>query len=316
LVFACSAYDEASPEPLPPGPDGGPTGDATGDAPEDAEGARPWLPKEGIYRYRVDGQQHLAFDAVQFSEYRDEGPVAPAEIRYEASEGCWRFRLCLVSGKCDDKPATAAYSEIAWSFCAAGGRLEERGMREVSHWSVLGEVRKAVSEVTCVPGQSQYAATDLSITSWSQVCSGVVDGKASLGFSTGGTYRYLGEENVTVGSAPVRAFRYAQERIVTTNAPTGAPEGRQIAEWWLAPNGLPLRVRRGARIETNVGFGRVTFMELPKTRYDAGAGAMTMNDCVLDSLEPGALPLLDAGPDAAADGPAPPDASSDAGADG
>ena len=299
-IFACTPYE--------PGPD--PREDAGTDAPSgsdaeaDATPAQRWLPPQGTYRYRVDGQQFIAVQTFGFSEYRDEGPVAPAEIRYEGAAGCFRFRLCLVSGKCDDKPP-AAYSEIAWSFCAVGDRLEERGTREVSQWFV-GELRRGVSQVTCEPGQAVYAMANPSPTPWSHVCSGVVDNKTDLTFSTSGTYRYLGEEDVIVGGKAVRGFHFAQEREVKKGVEMNAPDGKHVAEWWIAENGLPLRVRRGAQINTNVGID-VFFREQAKTPYDAGPGGMTMNDCVLDSLEPGPLPVVDAGPDA----PAPTDAGTD-----
>jgi hypothetical protein len=280
MMFACSAYDEASPNPTP-SPD-----DAGADAPSNSDTGGTvtptWLPTPGTYRYHVDGLQRLSVGA---PEYRDEDPVAPAVIENQSEPGCWRLRLCLVSGKCDDAPA-AAYSEIAWTFCVSGGHLEQRGAREVTQWFAVGSMRKGTSQVECAPGQALYATTDLTMTSWSHVCSGHVDGNYS--FSTGGPYRYLGEDSVIVGTASVRAYHYAEEHTVSANE-LGAPAGKQIGEWWLAPNGLPLRIRRGASIDTNIGFGTVEFRQGTKTPYDAG-GNMTMDDCVLDSLEPSPLP--------------------------
>lgn len=310
-IFACSAYDEAAPgTPIEDGgTDAPPPSD--GDAEVDATPPQPWLPPEGTYRYRVDGRQFLSVESFGFAEYRDEGPIAPAEIRYEAAPGCFRFRLCLVSGKCDEKPP-AAYSEIAWSFCAVGDHLEERAMRETSQWPVLGDVRRAVSEVTCEPGQSVYATLNPSTTPWSHVCSGLIDGKADLAFATSGSYQFLGEEDVMIGGVAVRGYHFAQSRDVKKSTLLNAPDGKQIAEWWIGANGLPLRIRRGAEIDTNVGFGIAHFRQMTKTPYDAGPGGQTMNDCVLDSLDPGPLPIVDAGVDAAA----PSDAGLDASADG
>lgn len=294
IAFACSSdYEEATTSPS--GPDASTTGTdaAGGDGGGDAAASGPtWLPREGVYRYRVDeGVQRLS---VGSPEYRNEGPVAPAEIRYEAgSASCWRFRLCLVGGKCDDVPTSNAYSEVDWSFCVTAGRLEERGERETTRWVVLNDPKLAVSAVTCDPGQALFAPSDPSSVAgapWSHVCQGSVD--KTHDFATSGPYRYLGEETVTIGGAAIPAFHFREERTVTPTD-NGAPMGMQVGEWWLAKDGLPLRVRRGVSIDTDIGFGTVEFRQLGTKPADAGE--IPMDDCVLDSTEPGPLAIADAG---------------------
>lgn len=289
VTFACSdAYEEATPTTT----DGG-TNDAGVD-PGDSGGisTATWLPREGTYRYRVDGRQRLS---VGNPEYRDEGPVVPAEIRRDGPD-CWHFRLCLVSGKCDDAPA-GAYYEIDWKFCVANAQLEERTSRETLRWIVgPSEPQLGISTVTCQPGQAIYGPNNLATGEWAHVCQGLVEGK-NLTFSTSGSYRYLGEEAVMVAGKPVTAHHFREERAVSANAATnGAPSGKQVGEWWLTNEGLPLRVRRGASIDTKFDpFGPIEFRQTGTQPVEAGV--QSMDDCTLDSLEPSALPVSDAGND-------------------
>lgn len=289
VTFACNAYEEASP------PE--PTGDAgTGDTSTGVDSGEPekqWIPREGSYRYRVDGHQELRVTNLE-PVSRDEGPVVPAEIRREAGTDCWRFRICFVSGKCDDAPA-GAYSEVSLSFCVESARLELRKAVERSRWLLVGQWYAAVSEMTCEPGQATYARTDLSVTSWSHVCQGSVDNKAA--FASSGPYRYIGEETVMVGGTAVPARHFTEERDVVEGV-DGAPDGTQIGEYWLAANGLPVRLRRGVNLVTDVPIGVATFTQSGKQPLPPDAGTIGMDDCMLDSLEPGALPTSDAGADA------------------
>jgi hypothetical protein len=104
-------------------------------------------------------------------------------------------------------------------------------------------------------------------------------------------------DSVLVGGMAVAAFHYAESRRLVASSGS-APNGTQTGEWWIAANGLPLRVRRAVETERDFGFGAIeTFRQSAKTKPDAGsdAGGPIMNDCVLDALEPGALPVVDAG---------------------
>lgn len=288
IAFACSAYDEESSSPAPARqlPDAGAEASAVVEDSGTPAAPPSWLPAEGAYRYRVDGVQYLN---VGNDKDRDEGPSANAEIRKEAAPGCWRFRLCLVSGTCNDAPSDA-YSDASWTFCVDGGRLEARKQRELVHWQLAtGFWQTFTLDVDCAAGQATHAAADLSLTSFAHACDGKANG--TFLFDSSGPYRYLGEDTVMVGNTAVRAFHYAEDHRFSPKT-AGAPTGRKLGEWWLAANGLPVRIRRGMTIDANFGFGSIEFRETAKTPYDAGpdAGSVTMNDCILDSLEPGPLP--------------------------
>jgi hypothetical protein len=273
-ALGCGAsYMEA---PTDAAPDAG-GGDAT--ASVDAGVTPSWLPREGSYRYRVNGRQRLS---VGNPELREEGPVAPAEIRRGSGPGCWSFRLCLVSGRCDDAPS-GAYSEVSWSFCVKDGQLEERSSEEKIKWLVLLEFQSTTSRYECAEGQAPYAPNGFSVTSWSHVCQGAVAGKT---YATSGPYRFEGIEPVRVGAVEVPGYHFRQERRVAANEP-GAPAGVYVGDWWFAADGLPLRVRRGVDLKTDLGFGVVDFRESTKDPTDAGM--LVPNDCVLDALEPAPL---------------------------
>jgi hypothetical protein len=284
-AVACSTYSEAPIDPVPDAASGG-----DGSTNPDSSSPQPtWLPTEGAYRYRVDGRQELrAFQLNPLT--RDEGPIAPAEIRREPGTDCWKLRICLVGGKCEDAP-TGGYSEVSLSFCVDAGRLELRRAVERSRWQLWnGDYRNAVSDMTCDPGQATYAQRDLSMTSWSHVCQGAVD--TQYRFASSGPYRFIGQESMMVGGVSVPAFRFSEERVVA-NTTSGAPAGKQIGEYWFAANGMPLRLRRGVELETDFGIGKVTVIQSSKLPPPDPA-KIEMNDCILDSLEPSVLPVIDA----------------------
>lgn len=280
-AVACGdSYDEAAPAMADAaGGDGG-DGETVTDASADGGVVPTWLPPPGVYRYRVNGRQRLS---VGNPEYRDEGPVAPAEIRAAAEPGCWTFRLCLLSGTCADAPS-GAYSEVRWSFCVRAGQLEELSSEEKTRWLVGFEFQSTSSKYECAPGQAPYAPSGFSVSSWSHVCQGAVADKT---YASSGPYRFEGIEPVRVGSVDVPGYHFHQERTVVANTP-GAPAGDVVADWWLAANGLPLRVRRGVAIRTDIGFGVIDFRESTKDPTDAGV--LVPNDCLLDAIDPAPLP--------------------------
>jgi hypothetical protein len=135
------------------------------------------------------------------------------------------------------------------------------------------------------------------VAEWGQVCSGKVEDGSE--FASSGTYRYLGMDSVLVGGTSIAAFHYSESRKIVASSGS-APNGTQTGEWWIAANGLPLRVRRAVETERDFGFGAIeTFRQSAKTKPDAGsdAGGQTMNDCILDALEPTPFPVADAGAD-------------------
>lgn len=278
LAAACKSYDEAADAPASDAGADTNVGPAL-DSGNNSDAPLTWSPPRGAYRYKVTGQQHLS---VGNPDYRTEGPVAPAQIRDGKAPGCWLLRLCLVSGKCDDNPADA-YSEVTWTFCLSDGALELRASDEITQWAVALDMQRAVSSYTCMPGQAPFAPKEFSVTQWSQVCQGTVGGKT---YATSGPHTFVGKETVHVGAVDVPAYHFHQERTVTKNV-DGAPNGSQVGEYWLRADGLPLRIRRGVKITTDLGFGVVDFTQTTSDKVDAGA--FVPDDCVLDSVDPSPL---------------------------
>ena len=74
---------------------------------------------------------------------------------------------------------------------------------------------------------------------------------------TDGSYTFVGEERLLIGSEEVSTYHYRQARTIT-----GAQTGEQEVELWTeVDNGLPVRSERSFRVDSSSPVGTITYTE-------------------------------------------------------
>ena len=90
---------------------------------------------------------------------------------------------------------------------------------------------------------------------WNQTCTGHNDSIEGTTTSSG-LMPFLGIESVRVGNDDVVTYHLRQRRKVT-----GAQRGMLRADFWLAPDGLPVRERHTVSVATSSPVGAIDYGE-------------------------------------------------------
>ncbi|MBX3207563.1 MAG: hypothetical protein KF764_21115 [Labilithrix sp.] len=226
----------------------------------------PPRPREGVYAYVISGKDTLSFGPVTTSY----GPTASATVvNREGAGSCFTMTLALRSGYTD-----------AQDFCVREDAIVRTGGRRRQFFQVLSGVDVNTSMV-CEPGDVFNVAAPVVGETKTHLCTGknVESENGESPFSSGGTYRYVGEETIKVGSSDVRVRHFREELTVT-----GEQTGKNELDWYFAvESGVLVRLVRKVAI---------VFPRAFETTYAENA------DLSLVALEPAPLPV-DAGSDAA-----------------
>ena len=202
-------------------------------------------PAEGVYEYRGHGSDKLS--VLPFEQAH--GPTMPGTVVHGKS--CWTFRIDYSTHHWQD-----------WTYCPRPDHgLNEKAGRTFQRWDI---------GVTSIDNHSKFACTSPILVPgmqrndrFPQVCKGRNDQIPGETTSAGGT-RYLGMTNVVVGGEKVPAYHLVQHRKVT-----GSQRGTERSEFWLAPNGLPLREKHSIEVKSGSPLGDVTYTEITDFRLQA-----------------------------------------------
>jgi hypothetical protein len=210
----------------------------TSDHPGGAQGGGPLVPAEGVYQYRGHGSDHLSVPPLTQAH----GPGMPATVTH-ITGGCWTFRLDYSSNHWQD-----------WTYCPRGGGLDELGGRTFQRWDLgLSSVENR-STFTCSRSTTLSAGMQPG-DRWKQTCVGRNDSISGVTTSSG-SMRFVGIDNVRVGTKRVASYHLVQRRQVS-----GGQRGTLRADVWLSPDGLPLRERHVISVATSSPVGDIDYEE-------------------------------------------------------
>lgn len=196
-------------------------------------------PPQGVYLYTGSGTDRLDKPPKEQSQ----GPEMPGTVTHRA-DGCWTFRIDY---------STAHWQ--SWDYCPRDGGLDEAGGSTYQRWDFVAFVNESTSTFTC-PDSPTIKAVQRPGQVWRQTCRGTTTGTEGVTTSSG-PYRYVGEETLDVGGAPVRSFHYLRQR---TNS--GNQTGTERSDvWFSAETGLPVRNRRQLQASTDTVIGAVVYTE-------------------------------------------------------
>ena len=204
----------------------------------------PTRPAPGVYRYTGSGQEKLSVPPLSQSQ----GPTIPATVEH-LDDGCWSIRFDYSTNHWQ-----------SWTYCPNGTDLVETGGESWQRWMVGATAITNLTSATC--DQSMVLPADRRPNQvWQASC--VVTNESVSGEAlSAGPYTFLGEEDIDVDGATVRASRFLRERTIT-----GAQEGTERSDVWFAvETGLPLRNERVVQVETDTPVGTSTYTE--EARFD------------------------------------------------
>jgi len=185
----------------------------------------PARPAQGVYAYRGTGREALSVPP----KSQAQGPTIPATVTWRA-DGCRVFRVDYSTNHWQ-----------TWNYCPRAEGLVELGGQTFQHWDLVFTQVRSTSTFTCDPPSVAIRPVMRAGDEWQQSCSGSSTGTKGT-VTSQGPYRFVGEETMTIGSQPVRAFRFHQSRTLT-----GAQQGTQTADRpcaptaWSAPSPTPRR---------------------------------------------------------------------------
>ena len=199
-------------------------------------------PAPGVYEYRGSGTERLSLPPLS----QKEGPTIPGSVVWTGAAGCWRFRLDFSTNHWQD-----------WTYCRHGNDVEEQGGRSWQRWMIGPQAFTNLTTSRCDPGTMVVPMPRAPGQVWSARCVGTSDQVKGVGVSAG-PYRFVADEDLTVGGTTVRAAHFLRLRTMT-----GAQQGTERSDvWFAADSGLPLRNRRTIRAKTDTVVGSSTYTEV------------------------------------------------------
>lgn len=205
--------------------------------PEPAEQRRP---EPGVYRYEGTGTESLSLPPLS----QDQGPTMPGTVEW-GEDGCWTFRIDYSSNHWQ-----------SWEHCPDGDDLVEAGGQSWQRWMIGATAITNLSDFTCDDGAVVLAGDPEPDQEWDVRCTGTNEAVSGEAVSEG-PYRYVGEEDVTVGEATVRTRHFVRERTMS-----GSQEGTERTEvWYAVEDGMPIRNERTIEVRTATPVGNSTYTE-------------------------------------------------------
>ncbi len=214
------------------------------DAPSVDAAPRSLRPAEGTYAYLASGNDFVSLGPTTTPW----GPSASATVTHRGAD-CFTISFTY----------RARYTE-SLDFCVRQDtEVVHLATRRAQSFPFLADFITAKSTVTCAPGDVYLTRAPASSGVLTHLCTGENnDDKTGMSlFQTGGPYRFVGTELVTVSGSPVSTFHFREERTVT-----GAQKGTASADWYFATELLLLvKVTRDVAIATPFTGGAIDYRE-------------------------------------------------------
>lgn len=255
-------------QPLPPAEDAGEPDGSVPASTTDAADAAPAVkrrPDEGVYPYVATGK-----DSISLGSSASYGPTASVEVLHTDAD-CFTAKVTLRAGYVEET-----------DYCVRGAETIRTGVRRWQHFSVLGGVDVS-TVMTCQPGDPMTTTSPAPVQEWAHFCNGrnVESETGTSDFTSGGSHRFVGEEDIVVGGVPVPSRHFREELVVS-----GLQQGTNVVDWYFTVDGGVL-----VRLVRKVS---IRFPKAFNVEYSEEA------DLTLVTMTPSPL-LRDAGADAAND---------------
>ena len=209
-----------------------------GDATEGSVGEG--LPAVGVYPNRGEGEESLSVPPLS----QREGPSMPVTVTH-TSPSCYRYRIDYSSNHWQD-----------YRFCRTARGIEERGGRTWQRWRIGTTDITNLSVFRCDPGTMLLPAERTPGQAWQSRCTGTNEQVEGTAVSKG-PYRYLGDEDLTIGGRKVRVAHFLRKRSMS-----GSQTGTEEADVWIdLATGLPVRNERHLRVDSDTPVGTSTYTE-------------------------------------------------------
>lgn len=195
-------------------------------------------PQQGVYLFSGTGTDRID----RPPRTQAQGPSMPATVTHHDS-GCWTFRI---------EYSTNHWQ--SWDYCPQDGGMVERGGESYQRWDFGAFVNETTSSFEC--DAPTIRADQEPGDEWTQTCTGSSTGVEGTTTSEG-PYRFVGTEDLEIGTETVVALRYHRER---TNS--GNQTGSEVSEvWFAADTGMPLRNHRRLEATSSTVIGEVEYSE-------------------------------------------------------
>ena len=197
-------------------------------------------PQPGVYLYTGSGEDRLSLPPLSQAQ----GPTMPATVT-AGGPGCWSLRIDY-----------STHHWQSWDYCWRGGDMTQTGGRFWQLWNVGPFDITNLTSLTCNPPSMVLPAGPQPGQTWSTGCDGTSTAVGGA-MRSAGTLTYLGRATVTIAGQEVEA-----EHFVATRTDSGAQQGSERYETWLAPgSGLPLELRQTISVTTHTPFGRSDYTQ-------------------------------------------------------
>lgn len=199
----------------------------------------PGRPPAGVYDYTGSGTSQLSLPPLS----QDQGPTIPGAVTH-LDGGCWSIRFDYSSNHWQ-----------SWTYCPDGADLVETGGESWQRWMIGATAITNLTTASC-ENTPALPAERRPGQSWDHRCVSTNESVSGEAVS-GGPYTYVGDETLDVGGTPVPAAHFVRERTLS-----GSQSGTERTDVWFATDkGLPLRMERSLRVDTDTPVGPSTYTE-------------------------------------------------------
>ena len=135
-------------------------------------------------------------------------------------------------------------------------RLLERGGQTLQRWDLGATTISNTSTFVCSPPVIAFAASDVVGSTTEQGCEGT-NSEVAGATTSAGRQVFVGEDPLSIEGVDVQTHHYHRTREIA-----GAQTGEEQTEMWIeTATGLPLRMERTIRIQTDSPVGDITYTE-------------------------------------------------------
>lgn len=199
----------------------------------------PTRPNEGTYTYAVTGSEELK----GIFPYKATYSAAKVKIEHEGTD-CFKQTITLRDG----------YDEVMHE-CVVGLDIVQDAGTRTQKFPLIGG---ASTTLTCAPGDVYFGTNRAAGLPLAHTCDGQNsdDKSGASGFTTAGSYTFVGEDTVVANSVGIPVLHYHDDRKVT-----GKQTGTNVADWYYAADGTLVRLVRNITISYPSIIGTVTYIE-------------------------------------------------------
>jgi hypothetical protein len=199
-------------------------------------------PVPGVYVATGEGSENLSFPPLS----QHDGTTMPVTVVHTVG-GCWALAI-------DYNDA----HRQTWDYCVSDDAetIVERGGQTFQRWDLGATTISNTSTFMCDPPVIASAVSDAVGSATEQVCEGT-NSQVSGATTSAGRQSLVRDEPLAIEGVDVQTHHYRRTREIT-----GTQIGEEQTEMWIETStGLPMRMERTIRIQTDSPVGNITYTE-------------------------------------------------------